>query len=73
MGATQRSFHRLARLIRALMALMILSMLFIGAGRVATGSEKHLWLRALHKPPGLAMRVLVIVRLRIRLRCALPP
>jgi cytochrome b561 len=45
------------------MALMIIAMLFIGAGMVASVSERHEWLIHLHKPLGVAILLLVIVRL----------
>jgi cytochrome b561 len=58
------------------MAAMIVAMIFIGIGMVASVSERHLWLVRLHKPLGIAILVLAVVRLTVRLRRrppALPP
>lgn len=55
-----------ARVLHWLMALMILAMLFIGVGMVASVSERHQWLINLHKPLGIAILALVIVRLLVR-------
>jgi cytochrome b561 len=43
-------FSVLARAFHWLMALMILAMLFVGAGMVATVSERHQQLFSIHKP-----------------------
>jgi len=61
-----RHFAPLARLLHWLMAVMIIAMLFIGAGMVASVSERHEWLLQLHKPLGIAILLLVIVRLAVR-------
>ncbi|MHC8372717.1 cytochrome b [Pseudomonas sp. MDT1-85] len=66
MSAQPNHFAPLARLLHWLMALMILSMLFIGAGMAASVSERHEWLINLHKPLGVAILLLVIVRLAVR-------
>ncbi|MGF6331570.1 cytochrome b561 [Pseudomonas sp. BS3782 TE3695] len=66
MSAQPTHFAPLARLLHWLMALMILSMLFIGAGMAASVSERHQWLINLHKPLGVAILLLVIVRLAVR-------
>jgi cytochrome b561 len=55
------------------MALMIIAMLFIGAGMVASVSERHEWLLQLHKPLGIAILLLVIVRLVVRFTTRTPP
>ncbi len=59
-------FVLLARLLHWLMALMIIAMLFIGAGMVTSVSSRHEWLIHLHKPLGIAILALVIVRLLVR-------
>jgi cytochrome b561 len=41
------------------MALMIIAMLFIGAGMVTSVSQRHEWLIHLHKPLGIAILLLV--------------
>lgn len=69
----QQSFHPFARVLHWLMAAMILAMLFIGAGMVSTLSEKHTWLVNLHKPLGMAVFVLALVRLGFRLTHPAPP
>ncbi|MDR6958604.1 cytochrome b561 [Pseudomonas brassicacearum] len=68
-----RHFAPLARLLHWLMALMVIAMLFIGAGMVASVSERHEWLLQLHKPLGIAILLLVIVRLVVRFNTQQPP
>lgn len=62
-----------ARALHWLMAALIVAMLFIGVGMVASVSERHAWLVRIHKPLGIAILVLVIVRLVVRLRNPPPP
>jgi cytochrome b561 len=62
-----------ARVLHWLMAAMILAMLFIGVGMVASVSERHDWLLAIHKPLGVAIFVLAVIRLIVRLRNPPPP
>ncbi|MDF9756549.1 cytochrome b561 [Pseudomonas sp. TE6288] len=71
MSAT--AFHPLARLLHWLMAVLILAMLFIGVSMVADLSPRHPWLVELHKATGLALLVLVILRIVLRLSLAHPP
>ncbi|AHL35063.1 cytochrome B561 [Pseudomonas brassicacearum] len=71
--STPRHFAPLARLLHWLMALMVIAMLFIGAGMVASVSERHEWLIQLHKPLGIAILLLVIVRLVVRFSTRQPP
>jgi cytochrome b561 len=66
MSPQPTSFAPLARLLHWLMALMIIAMLFIGAGMVTSVSERHEWLLHLHKPLGIAILLLVLVRLFVR-------
>jgi cytochrome b561 len=54
------------RLLHWLMALCILSMLFIGVGMVSTISSKYLTLVQIHKPLGIAILVLALIRLGLR-------
>jgi cytochrome b561 len=49
------------------MAICILSMLFIGVGMVSTVTPKYLTLVQIHKPLGIAILVLVLIRLALRL------
>lgn len=73
MSAQPSHFAPLARLLHWLMALMIIAMLFIGAGMVASVSERHEWLLNLHKPLGITILLLVIVRLGVRFSTRQPP
>jgi cytochrome b561 len=73
MSAQPNHFAPLARLLHWLMALMIISMLFIGAGMAASVSERHEWLIHIHKPLGVAILLLVIVRLAVRFSTRQPP
>ncbi|GLQ46331.1 cytochrome b [Dyella lipolytica] len=73
MNASSTRFVLAARVLHWLMAAMILSMLFIGVGMVASVSERHEWLIGIHKPLGIAILVLAVVRLIVRLRNPPPP
>ena len=73
MNVQPRFFAPLARLLHWLMALMVIAMLFIGAGMVASVSERHEWLLNLHKPLGIAILLLVIVRIIVRVTTQTPP
>ncbi|MBD8494512.1 cytochrome b/b6 domain-containing protein [Pseudomonas syringae] len=70
--ASPRHFNTLARLLHWLMAFMILAMLFIGVGMVSSVHHR-LFLIDLHRPLGLAILVLVVVRLLNRLTHTPPP
>ncbi|AGZ28028.1 cytochrome b [Burkholderia pseudomallei] len=61
------TFSPLARLLHWVMAAMIVSMLFVGAGMVTTVSRRHAALVAMHKPLGVAVLVLACVRVAVRL------
>lgn len=73
MSAPTKHFAPVARLLHWLMALMIIAMLFIGAGMAASVSERHEWLLNLHKPLGIAILLLVVVRLIVRFSTRQPP
>lgn len=73
MKATHTQFSGLQKLLHWLMAVLILSMLFVGVGMVFTVSRAHDTLVALHRPLGIALLLLVIVRLAVRLRRGAPP
>ncbi|SEM68246.1 cytochrome b561 [Pseudomonas sp. ok272] len=73
MSVPSKHFAPLARLLHWLMALMIIAMLFIGVGMVASVSERHAWLIHLHKPLGIAILLLVMVRLFVRFSSRQPP
>jgi len=70
-GGRQR-FTLLQRLLHWLMAVCILAMLFIGVGMVSTILPKYLTLVSIHKPLGIAILVLALVRLVVRLRYGAP-
>ncbi|MDD1015094.1 cytochrome b [Pseudomonas rubra] len=67
------AFHPLARLLHWLMAVLILAMLFIGVSMVNDLSPRHTWLVSLHKAIGLALLLLVLVRIGLRLLLPQPP
>ena len=73
MSTPTSHFAPVARLLHWLMALMIIAMLFIGAGMAASVSERHEWLLNLHKPLGIAILLLVVVRLFVRFSTRQPP
>lgn len=73
MSTIRTTFSLPARVLHWTMAVLILAMLSIGVGMVATVSEKHSWLLAIHKPLGIAILLLAIVRLAVRLRHPPPP
>ena len=70
-GGRQR-FTPFQRLLHWLMAVCILAMLFIGVGMVSTIMPKYLTLVSIHKPLGIAILVLALVRLATRLRYGAP-
>lgn len=73
MNVQPTHFAPLARLMHWLMAVLILAMLFIGVGMVASVSERHEWLIHIHKPLGAALLILVIVRVLVRFSTRQPP
>lgn len=68
-----RRFTPLQRLLHWLMAACLLAMLFIGVGMVSTIAPKYLTLVSIHKPLGIAILALALVRLALRLRHGAPP
>jgi cytochrome b561 len=66
-------FTPVQRLLHWLMALCILAMLFIGVGMVSTIMPIYLSLVSVHKPLGIAILVLALIRLAVRLRYGAPP
>ena len=67
------AFHPFARLLHWLMAVLILAMLFIGVSMVTDLSLRHPVLIGLHKATGLALLVLVVLRIGVRLAVPHPP
>ena len=66
-------FTPLQRVLHWLMAVMVLAMLFIGIGMVSTLQPRFLVLIAIHKPLGIAILTLALLRLGVRLRRGAPP
>ena len=66
-------FTPLQRVLHWVMAIGILAMLFIGVGMVSTIGPGYLTLVGIHKPLGIAILVLALVRLAVRLRHGAPP
>ena len=67
-----RHFNPLAKVLHWLMAVAILAMLFIGVAMMASMSWRP-WLLDLHRPLGIAILLLAVVRLINRLRHPAPP
>src|SRR5277367_3346844 len=73
MNGARTRFTALQRLLHWLMAVCILAMLFIGVGMVSTVMQKYLTLVSIHKPLGIAILVLALIRLVVRLIYGAPP
>jgi cytochrome b561 len=69
----EQRFTALQRTIHWSMAVAILAMLFIGVGMVSTVMPDYLSLVSIHKPLGIAILLLVILRLAVRARAGAPP
>src|SRR5450631_1740151 len=72
MKTIRERFAAPQRLLHWLMAICILSMLFIGVGMVSTVAPKYLTLVQIHKPLGIAILVLALIRLTLRLYYGAP-
>jgi cytochrome b561 len=72
MTTTRTRFAVPQRILHWLMAICILSMLFIGVGMVSTITTKYLTLVQIHKPLGIAILVLALIRLVLRLYYGAP-
>jgi cytochrome b561 len=66
-------FTPLQRTLHWLMAVCILVMLFIGVGMASTVRPISLTLVTIHKPLGIAILILALIRLAVRLRFGSPP
>lgn len=73
MNRPPRDFHPLLRVVHLLMAAMVLAMLFIGVGMVSTTGPAYTKLLELHRPVGIAILILVLLRLPLRLATGSPP
>ena len=72
MKPARTHFTPLQRLLHWSMALLILAMLFVGVGMVATVSHAHSTLLAIHRPLGIAILLLVLLRIAVRLKRGSP-
>jgi cytochrome b561 len=72
MSRNPNQFSCLSRILHWLMAAMLLTMLFIGIAMVASIGDYHK-LVALHRPLGIAILILAIVRVINRMFTTLPP
>src|SRR5580692_234251 len=66
-------FTPLQRALHWIMAICILAMLFIGVGMVSTIRPDYLTLVSIHKPLGIAILILALIRLVVRLKRGAPP
>ena len=73
MTAPHDRFAVLSRLLHWVMAVLILAMLFIGVGMVASESPRYDLLVSIHRPIGIVLLVLVAIRLVNRLVNPPPP
>jgi cytochrome b561 len=72
MTLPRQRFAAPQRLLHWLMAICILAMLFIGVGMVSTITPRYLALVQIHKPLGIAILVLALIRLALRIRYGAP-
>jgi len=70
--SSRSHFNFPARVLHWLMAAMILTMLFVGVGMVASVTQRP-WLIDVHRPLGIAILILAVLRLINRLRHRPPP
>ncbi len=73
MSAKQAQFPAFSRLLHWLMAIMVLTMLFIGVAMVSSETNRYHVLVSIHEPLGVAILILVMVRLINRLVNPPPP
>jgi cytochrome b561 len=66
-------FSNLQRVLHWLMAIIVIAMLFIGVSMVSTLTPSFLTLISVHKPLGIAILALAVLRLGVRLRLGAPP
>jgi cytochrome b561 len=66
-------FNPLQRTLHWVMAVCILAMLFIGVGMVSTVAPEYLTLVNIHKPLGILILILALIRLIVRLTYGAPP
>lgn len=72
MSRRSPDFHPALRVMHWLMVVLVFAMLFIGVGMVSTAGPAYLALLALHRPLGMAILALVLLRLPLRLATGAP-
>jgi len=70
---TPTRFALPARILHWTMAALILAMLLIGAGMISTTTARYPALLAWHRPIGIAILILALIRLGVRLTHRPPP
>jgi cytochrome b561 len=73
MRTERDGFSGMQRVLHWLMAIMILTTLFIGVSMVSTLQPRFLTLIAIHRPLGIAILALAVLRIGVRLRRGAPP
>ncbi len=73
MNDLRLQFTPLQRALHWVMAICILAMLFVGVGMVSTIKPEYLTLVSIHKPLGIVILVLAVLRLIVRWRYGAPP
>ncbi|CAN7667797.1 cytochrome b [Caballeronia sp. LjRoot34] len=73
MNSVTSNFSFPARLLHWAMAILIFAMLFIGVGMVSTASMRYPELLAWHRPIGILVLILALVRLAVRATYRPPP
>ena len=73
MSPNNTRFTTLQRTLHWLMAACIVAMLFIGVCMVSTVRPDYLQLVSVHKPLGILILILALIRLVVRLRRGAPP
>lgn len=72
MTLARQRFTGSQQLLHWLMATCILAMLFIGVGMVSTIAPRYLTLSQIHKPLGIVILLLALIRVAVRLRYGAP-
>jgi len=73
MRTERDAFSGLQQVLHWLTAIMVLAMLFIGVSMVSTLEPRFLALIAIHRPLGIAILALAVLRLGVRLWRGVPP
>jgi cytochrome b561 len=73
MRTEREGFSGLQQVLHWLMAIMVLTQLFIGVSMVTTLKSPYLTLISIHKPLGITILALAVLRLGVRWRLGAPP